>query len=362
MTRTKKDESDAPIDLFETAGLDEVENALQGLPTEESKIYLYRVKPPGRPAFIQSFTPDSFDIDAIKQTYGGGKFQIIVRANGERRAPMNFEIDSETKIGGPISKYRKYDEYGRLVFVTEDELNKPEKSNGGLPSDSVTMLLLQELKSLREAIQVRPIDTESVKKNFLEEMLVFKQLFSPGQQQNPMQDFSKVAIDLIKQGMEVANLSENGGSPWMIILDKILPTVQDALKVVASNQTRVQRPPMAPISQNPEQAQLPQSGEVPVSLTGFDAIAVELQPYLPMFLRAASAGTDPGVLVDLALPQISQDKHQIIIEWFEGNNWFQDLQKLHPLIIGQAAYWGEFRALMLEALKNPQGEQGEHEE
>jgi hypothetical protein len=354
MARKKEEETN---ELFEL-GTDELDEVLAGLPSQDSTINLFRVLPQGSPSYVTEFAPSDFSLEAVKNTYGGGKYKYVAKSSAGVRAGF-FVIDGESKVGiRPV--YKRYIN-GKLVFSKPDEADvivgespRDLKMTPGNESN-VMLLLLTEIRSLREGFQRPQQTSDEIKKNFLEEMMVFKTLFG---QQNPVQDFSKVAIDLIKQGMEVATMSENGGSPWMMIIDKIMPAIQETLKMVTIQQQRAI--PM------PDNVRLDKASPgietVNPILTGFDAVAGELQPYLPTFIRAASIGTDPMILVDMTIPNISDgEMANKVISWLESDVWLQDLVKLHPAISAQAAWWGDYRIGLLETLKNPRSEIDEGE-
>jgi hypothetical protein len=357
---TKKQTQEIDGDLF-NINADELDEVLAGLPSDDSTINLYRVNPTGRSAYIAEFNPREFSLEGVKNTYGGGKFKYVAKSNGTIRQGT-FEVDGDPKSGGnPKIGYKRYNEQGKLVFTRSDDPEaiqvgarneQLQTQNGNVP----LMLLLEEIRRLREEMKQPTQSPTTVKKEFLEELLVFKQLFGDDKK-SPAEDLSKNVIDLIKQGIEVGQLAENGGSPWMMILEKVLPTVQEAIKAFSVQQSRIpirsiQSPPLNAIT-------TPAMPEVP--LTGFESIADKLRAYLPTFVSAASNNADPDILVDLTFPQISEKDKDAVLRWLESEKWFSDLCTLHPIIQGQVAWWTDYRNSLLLALKNPEDEIQEHD-
>ncbi len=361
MPRPKKNPALGELGLdYQTP--DEIEQILSTLPDENTKISLWRVTPQGGGAYVTEFDIHDFDFETIKNTYGGGKYKYIAKENGQIARQGKFEIDGPMK-GTRQGTIKKYVEGVGVVYVTGEEQemikSKMNAQNGiGNPpsGDPMMLLLLQEIKALRESVAAKPA-TDNSEEAFINRMVMMKQLFA---QPSPTQDFSKMAIDLIRQGMEVAASAENGGSPWMMVLDKVLPTIQDVLKVVSVQQTRAM-PPMPVNEERPILNGHQKPAQPPIALTGFDAIIDELRAYLPTFLRAASMGTDPDVLIDLTIPQLPEDKINNVLQWLQSPEWFTDLQKLHPMIAGQAAWWNAFRNGMIEALTSPPTEENHQE-
>ena len=147
----------------------------------------------------------------------------------------------------------------------------------------------------------------------------------------------------------------------MMILDKVLPTVQDALKAIAVQQRgNIPRPMTRPEGQAVLPLNQPPLSDIP--LTGFESIADKLRAYLPTFLSAASGNSDPNILVELTAPNIPPKDKQIVIEWLESEKYFSDLCTLHPIIAGQRAWWEEYNQGLLAILKNPGETEPEHDE
>ncbi len=365
MAKRKEEVEEGLFDI----GADELDEVLAGLPSDDSVINLYRVNPNGRAAYVCEFAPTEFSLEAVRNTYGGGKYKYVAKSGSSVRRGT-FEVDGAPRTGGnPKVGYKRYNEQGKLVFTRPDD---PEALAYGARNELINksgdvslVLLLDEIRRLRDEVKqpAQAQSPEAIKKGFLDEMAIFKQLFVDDKK-SPTEDFSKMAIDLIKQGMEVAANMENGSSPWMLLLDKVLPTVQDAIKAYdrqqqrANVQGRVQRTgvqgqEVGEVQGPDEMGAIPPPGFVRpnVPMTGFASIADKLRAYLPTFLSAASANTDPSILIDLTCPQVPEKEKATVIEWLESETWFSDLCTLHPLIQGQQAWWDEYRAGLLESLR-----------
>lgn len=344
-------------DIFEV-GSDELDGVLAGLPEQDSVIRLFRVNPQGKPAFITEFSPSDFSLEGIKNTYGGGKYKLVALSNTGNRE-SHFEIEGEP-IQGRVQPKPVFKRYmgGKLVYSKPEDADiviepAQEKPSGGLNEASLITVLLAEMRQLRSELQPKE-NIGDVRRQLIEELSLLKGFFA---QSNPTADLSKSAVDLIQKGVEIAMTAGNGegsaASPWMLILDKVLPTVQDALKVVAAQRSV----PMQPPRQNgagtdkPPTLSPPEQGQ---ALTGFAALAPQLKPYLPAFVQSASSNVDPSVLVDMAIPNIPKDKYPAVIGWLESDSWFTDLVSLHPAISAQAAWWETFRENLIESLKNPE--------
>lgn len=360
----RKKVSDQPdIDLFET-GLDELDSVLAGLPGNDQTICLFRVNPQGGPAYITEFSPDDWSIEAVKNTYGGGKYKFVAKSDGVVRKTGTFQIEGEPlHQSKPV--YKRFLANGKLVYSKPGEADlvevppQAEKRESSTADSNVSLLLgslLERLSNLEKTINQQ--SQPNSKRDFLEELQIYKNLFSQPPP-NPIDNFPKMAVDLLTKGMEIANAGEGGGSPWMMILDKVLPTLQDVLKVVTTQQARE---PLPMPRTNPQILPQSEPSKPTETLTGFASISGDLQAYLPTFLRAASMGTDPNIMVDLTANQIPEDKKQVVIDWLKGDSWLSDLFTLHPMIQGQMAWWQEFGFGLKDILENPDSPETEDHE
>jgi len=371
MARRKEDEQI----VIDTVGPGELDLLLAGLPSDDAKVKLYRVKAQGTPAFIAEFSPRDFSEEAIRNTYGGGKYRYVAIENGVVAKQGNFEIEGEPKEPSkPV--YKKYIQTSRglkLVFSNPDDAevildsvtgepvkNKPSL-NTATTADPVMLLLLQEIRGLKEQLTRAP--EHKTNKDMVAELLMYKELFSSPKQEPQSVEMSKMVVDLIQKGMEVASAAENGGSPWMSVLDKVLPTLDKAFSTLAISMQRakVNQPVNGAIVVPQPQPQQVTAEPANIPATGFDSIADKLRAYLSTFLQAASSQTDPSILVDLTIPNIPESNKQIVIDWLESEQWFSDLLKLHPMIAGQQAWWTDYRNILLDYLKSPPGDLNEQE-
>jgi len=356
MPRPKKQDNEQISDMFAFQAPDELEAALADIPGDNSKITLWRVNPQGRPSFLCSMSPVEFDLEAIKETFGGGQFRYSATSDSAVVKTGRFEIEGVAKGSQQTTTFKKFVPGKGVVYISKaesEELSQTLNENRYTPqprsegNDLAIRMLLDEIKSLKE--EMRSVPSKDSERDFLEKLQLYKSLFA---QPSPTGDFAKQAIDLIKQGMEVANANENGGSPWMMILDKALPTINEAIKAYGVTQAR--NPAITtPMVQQPAINSQQQPAQ---ALTGFDAISKELIHHVPTFVRSASVGVDPAIFVDMVLPQIPALQIGSVVEWLESPNWFADLSKLHQMIPAQAGWWQGFHDGLLNELKNPEVE------
>ena len=204
------------VELFE-AGPDEIDDVIAGIGSGDGAIInLFRLNPQGAPAFIGEIQPSDFSLEGIKNTHGGGKYKYIGKGNGNIRQGF-FTIDGDPILPNRGQQKPIYKRYinGKLVYSKPEDAEivispqqAQEQRSGG---DPLLMMVLAELRDLKSKVDHPQENSETIKKNFLQEMLVFKELFAAPVQQSPTADMSRMVVDLIKQGMEVSSMANDGG-------------------------------------------------------------------------------------------------------------------------------------------------------
>jgi len=340
--------------LFELDEPDEVEAALRELPNEEDTISLFRMYEQGRPKFVDKIYPQEFDLKSIRAKYGGGRFKVTARV-GDSQITKIFEMEGDPILSGLNSPPRKPDGF----WVKHEDTNEPYV----FPNTFKEMQ--EKFKAIETAINDKhPVrdnsstdllkvllpflmgNQQDPKKNLFEELNLLKGLIAPTSQPNIE---TGIIMEAIKMGKDMsANFEDNGGGSRIIeVIEKLLnhPVTLGIINAVKNSQA-------GQTLKNP--AQTPDVLKPPENPTGFGAVAPLLQPYLAGFIASASAGTDPEIMVDMALPLLPKDKWPVIIDWLKSPTWFTDLMTLDPRIELQAAWWRGFAEVLLQALTEPE--------
>lgn len=367
---------------FITIDPDELGDALAGLPGEGTKIFLYRIKPQGRPAYLAEFLPSDFSLEAIKLTYGGGSYSI--KAKRPNEATLNYRVDIEGLqpfTSNPIThQYGRYVDRERSEELTRARDN--EEIGGRHP---VFGLLLQQLDKLSTQLQggmpPRQNDDDH-EKRFLEKMLLYKSLFAQPVS-DPIANMSGVVTDLIKQGLEIGANAANpeSGSSWVSIIEKLAPMAEKALTLISSqgrsspaprdvspeirsnvrsNMDSISSNVRSNISEDPLLMPMIKRENVKEPVGPFAIVANLITPFLPMVIGAASRDVDPASYGQILLDNIPPEKMEEVKSWLESPAWFADLCSLDPRIENQVAWWHDFHDMIQEALtesheKNPGG-------
>lgn len=361
---------------------DELDRAIADLPSGESFITIYRVRPQGQghPLFVASYTPEEFSLEMIQQNHGGGKYNLWAKRGHEVIKKMRVEIEGEPKTGTvPVGNayLRRVNAQGKPVFLTKREAEQEETTTivkaGG---DPLMILLIQEIKSLKDAIGGGGAPSGGFsRKDFLEELITYKQLFSS----NPVGDQSNMIATILQKGLEIGARAANGdvgGNSWVDTIRELIPVAQQALTSLASKQaieqsTRIHQPPQTvdmlrevnaavnnPLKNNNIGDILPNMTvkQQPSQASGFAAIAPMLAAYIPLILPLAARDQDPSSVIDIIDNNISEEQKPHIIGWLNSPSWFKDLCTLDPRIQLQSAWWNDLHDALLGQLTGVPGD------
>jgi len=356
---TKLKDGELPLSVQALiAEVDEIDDAFAELPEEDTKIAIYRMRDQGRSAYIQSYPLSEFSVETIRERHGGGKFKIIASAKNRDKIERVIEIE-----GNPILRtaYPRSD-----VGFGKRDGSVLSSTVGDVPVNNADPLfmLLNELREMRREAN-KPHDagmlqligqlitsngngTSDVEEKIFNRLIQLKSLFGGSEAKTD----SNIIFQAMKTGMEmISNAEASNGSPWLALAEKGLPIIQNLLLQVTKAQSQksgaieMQPPVNQPLNNNPIPA--PANSN---PLTGFAAIAGQLQAYLPTFMQSAAVDADPSILVELTESSIPEAQKPVVIEWLQSATWQQDLISLNQGIALQLKWWTDYHNLLLESL------------
>ncbi len=338
MSKAKKVETEDNdyINVGEYEDVSDLEQALSGLPQEDSIIYLYRMYDRGRPKFLGKLEPGEFDLEGIKDQYGGGRFRYVAKKSGAIYKQGQFEIEGEPRTKHIIddgangqTTIGNYD----VIKMMQDEIAslKSELIKKTQEKDSTLATLIASL------VQKSQTSVEDVEANLLSKLTLYKGLFS-GSEKSSVDISTEAIMNAISKGMEIAGLSSGDNSSiWL----KVLEGLKEPLTAIAMNASRpvVGTIPKRPISVKP------------VEVKSMNPLLELIKPYIPMIIISASKNSDPSIYADMVLDHVPDDKHPEIKTWLAGDQWFSDLISVDNRIALQASWWSELRSMILQSME-----------
>ena len=363
---------------------DEVMEVLAALPQKERKITLYRLNTQGNSAYIDEFFPEEFSQAVIKERYGGGKFMVNAETiDGVKK--MRFSIEGESKIAGAQRTIRKVVN-GKAYLVSLPEKEILEKAISGQPIfdesvlngteyggrmipntegagsiNQLLMLQIQRLESKIESLQNANNGGGHSRKDFYEELSLMKNLFAPSQTQS---DTAQLTA-MFTKGLEIAGQAFGGevpqSNPWLSIIEKSLPVINQALGQLVAAQQRntqpIQQPEALPVNSGQPilssggiSDMLPTSVGNPIPMNNIPKIVESLRPFIGQLIASAATSSDPAPWAEIIAGQIPEQERPTIIEWLSGENYLKDLTTMEPAIKLQVGWWSELQTALMDTL------------
>ena len=374
MAKRTKEVIEVEEGAIEDPAIMRLQDIVDQFPDADLTFLVYRFNDRGKQLFVTELNPDNFTVNHIKENYGGGKFRFYARVAGKTVKTGIFDIEGRAIVIDIIPP-------GRGNSQPLPGL-QPALQPGGQASgvENQILILLERVTSRMDKLEENMKDgakdkiletllanmsnnSSGVEDRLLERLSTFKSLFSDNKS-GPGSDIGQV-FTAVKQVMEIANTAE-GGNPWMSIIEKVIPTLQQAVTAYGAQAGRVQRQP-GPSKVIPEGAPVDgQPAQPTPPLTGFQAIKSIIEPHIPSLITFAAAGHDTESVGNLILPYLPEQNKADIIAWFGSATWLNDLASIDQRIPAQGAWWNELKDTLLEFLTTeettgePEGEEISH--
>lgn len=305
--------SNAPITSADLA-TDSLVSALNDV-SGSATVSIHRQNGSGKEAltFLDSFAPDKYSPDDlllhIKNCYGTGDYRIHVRDNGKLKANKHVSIEAPQKVS--------------------------RETHGNSDNGELLAIIQRQQAQIVDALRGNQNQGNS-KREFLEEMMMYKQLFSNDGQPQKSQGFNDIlqTVNGLKElGINVGGIQTEKEEGFTDILDKMSPMLT-ALIQNGSNQQAQPQPQYKPNPIQPEQQKAKDMN-------------LALKMGLAMLLKAARNNADTAFYADLVMDQLPTDKIQILF----SPDALEQLEKMEPKI-------KEFKAWFADVLEHIKGMNG----
>jgi len=264
--------------------------------------------------FVTRVDADKFDwgglMAFLQQSYGGGEYRVMAYANGKLKG------NKLITIANPVSN---------TALAT--------------PQDSVTQSLINQLREMQNQIVSLANEKNTggnSRKEMLEEMMLFKQLFDTGAKSSGgVRELLDTISGLRELGLNIGGV-ETEDSGWGNIAEKMLPLLGAVLTPQAAPVIQAQPNP-APRPQSQPQQKPPQPN------TGKNQMLMFLKMGLAQLVNAAAKNSDPYDYATLVMDNVPQEA---LKEFFTQ----PDMTKLEALDSRVSTY-KEWFALLGEHIK-----------
>lgn len=290
-----------------------------------AKVNVYQVET-GKPlAFVGSFAPDMFSIEAIQQSYGAGEYAVHVRVDGRIKSKRTIRIAKPRET--------------------------PQPNGGGISAHDVANIVRETVRDLI------PRETAPVKstKDMLDEMLIMKQILAADQPKTSgVDDFLKM-LDVAKTIVNPAPEPSEPSTSQLLMngISAIAPVLAAGMQQQNRQpmQPRQPMPPPAPAPAQTEAMALPIEGETittanlsPINESD-EAMNFQQKIMLDMLIKNAANDNDPVTYANVILDLVGAEK---AIELLQRDDWFTWLAEQDARVQSYQQWFIELRAIVLD--------------
>lgn len=297
-------DDEAEIETIEPSPADELQAALSELGEAGSggRVKIERVRPDKRTEYVTRMDASVFSLEALQEQHGGGEYRITI-------------LDGAGKYRG-----------SRTVIVAPPANAKPAAA---APSSEVAQLaeaikkqgdlLLEFIVRGSAAPAQQPLD----RKAFLDELLIYKQLFDGGNKSGGGGMGADQVLAILKTGMDIAKDGSGGSETnWADILkagiEQVGPSLANALDAAAAS-AKAQPATAAPGRALPASATKPAiAAPASSNPAGGNVEKFDLKKWVSFLIEKAEKGADPELYADLVLDNIPEAQAPEIFAQLEG--------------------------------------------
>lgn len=320
------------VDDSEKDDLDILNDVLSELGgTSDVKVNVYLLESGKSMAFVGSYAPDTFSIDAVQATYGAGEYSVQVRQGGRIRSRRVIRIAKPRET--PQSNFTA----NGLELISK----QIEESNA-------KFLAVLERLNMPQA----PVKTTT---DMLNELMLMKQVMGvDNKPQNNMQDFLTM-LDVAK-GLVPAQ----GEASTNDILMEGIRSLAPAL-MAGATQPRQQIPQQIPQRQNPIMPNVPYSPAPPIENPTepaqplnaevlpieSDDMKIQERLFFNLLISNAQKDNDPAPYAAMLLDIVGDD---VAEQMLNDPNWFKNLIEKDPRCQSFEQWFSELRSIMLDSI------------
>ena len=285
-------------------------------------IRLYRTRRGTREEEYITNIPPEVDsvLEYVKDEFGPGSYKVKIYVDGRVKVNQSFNIAEIEKTVAPVMHVQ------------------PQQNNLGM-QELVMLLSSQQQQFLeRMGTMIAGVLQGPSRKEMLDEMLVYKQLFSSGENKgfNPTE-----ALDLLRQGMEFGkelNPSQREPDTNDILLEGLKTFAPIVAGAMAEKQNVV--------SERKAEATTPQIER------SENVHEIVLRQAIGFLVTKAKEGADPSLYAELVLDNAGDDILRVFVA---DPNWFDQLSQINEEVKSYPEWFGELKKSIIEML-TPIGE------
>jgi hypothetical protein len=328
------------------------------------KLYRYQGPLGGRPRLLCGLAREDFNDVFIQERFGGGEYFGRWRNRKGLYTKFNFDIEGPPKVSEEperVGAIQPNDEGG----APYPYLQKPEPAQA--PEQGAERIgMIDVLRMMAET-----------RREAREEMRGIIELLRPAA---APPNATEQVFSLVKELLPMINGGGGESGTGNALIDGFIKLKDPIMKALETAQLALKREPQpAPMppqpAQRPPQAVIPPTSPVghvtpgatvepqqPITVnapTEGDMLADSFKEYIPMLVKAADAGKDPGLYCDLILDQVPRFVYHRVRAWLVKPGCLDDLAKHAPIIsesLQQREWWEALRRMLIDSLNEEIGD------
>lgn len=346
-----------------------IQKTLSDAGVDNSEITVWRKgKRDSRFTFVETIGVDGFTIQGLADRFGGGKYQLKTKIDGQFGPAFAIEIDD--RVLGDLDKPQQTGfQQTAAAPVDPVAIIQAAKSLMGDSSSGTNMIvqMLERQEASREASRTemtkmivglagalapvfvsmfsRPVDKESKLLEVLLPVLINK----------PQMDMTS-SLAFIK---ELRSMAETGDKPNGGFIDKIGELLMASAPAIAGALMQPAQQPMRQITDAIPPEQMPMNTPAqPEQQPTPNINAVIPQVYAGMLIRAAANNADPATWAEMIADVADDAQWQALMNLLMRSDWLQILTTQIPAL---APYGAWLNLLRDELLRDEDGSEQETE-
>lgn len=301
----------------------------------DAKVNIHRILPGKGQEFVASYSPELFSVENLQAEFGGGEYQIYVRAEGQIRTRRVIRVAEPKKTVTPtVDNSAQFQSLAEMI--AESNRRNAELMTQTLqaiaanqPKPKSTLELLQEMKMMRELMGVGAATQADPMDAMLKHFELFKTLAPRDHEPSGMEvmlEGLKSIAPVLAQGAARQNAAPALYPP--------VPKPGPFSQPVLTNPTEP-----APITPEPSQP-----------IQGNEDMNLAQQFIINMLVSNAAADNDPSPYANMLIDTMGAEQAR---QAAETPDWFEQLCKARPDAAPYKEWFDELRQTIID-LTNPE--------
>jgi len=314
-----------------------------------SGVTVYQVQPPGgkpydKPAYMFKTTPDAFNLDELRDEYGGGKFRLYISKNGKLYKNISVNVAPPKNYGKNYEEPKK-DNTETMSNMFMQFMEKQDQKN-----NEMMQMMFQMITALAGN---RNNNNEFGPKDMMQIMVQMKEFLGGNPQQGQS---TKEQMEMLFKGIELAKDMGGGDDSAVSLIKETMRTFGGPLAKAVDQYNETQKKQIDRINHQTQMAPAPVRQHIPTQQgninqtekTGneeMNVLKMAIKPNIKMLLAQAKSQKDPQLYAEVLVDQIPDAFFDQFVSYVMDDNLVNNLVEIEQEV---ANYKSWFESLHTE--------------